>query len=316
MKLSVCIFTYNHEPFIAQTIEGVLAQETDFDFEIVIGEDRSSDLTRNIVQSFQEQYPQKIRALLHQRNLGMMENCSYTISQGRGEYIAVLDGDDYWTNPQKLQAQVDFLEANPEYALCFHDARILALEGGWNKETCCGSDHQKIVSFEDIICDVHIPTSSLVFRRSALGNYPPAWLNSLNAPDRPLFLLLASNGPGYYFNETWGVYRKHMGGTWTSQHYQSRWLTHLQIYRVMNEYYKKVYDTSFCRCEAKAAYTLAMELIKDNKPDRAICCLRKYIRASKGPLMNKILAYLRGSILLFHYYKCKLRLLRRQADFS
>jgi glycosyltransferase involved in cell wall biosynthesis len=314
MLVSVCIFTYNHEHFIAQTIEGVLAQRTDFDFEIVIGEDCSADQTRKIVQSYQERYPQKIRALLQPVNLGMMKNNANTILQGRGDYIALLDGDDYWTYDRKLQVQVDFLDANPEYVFCFHDARILDMRKGWREGTCCGVDHKKIISFADLICDVNIPTLGLLFRRSALINYPPPWFNGLNAPDRPLFLLLASNGPGYYFNETWGVYRLHEGGNWTGRHYQSRWLTHLQIYRVMNLHFNKVYDRSFCRCEARVAFALAVKLIKDKRPKRAICYMRKYMRASKGPLASRILAYLRAVVLLFYYYKCKFSLSQKSSS--
>jgi len=307
MKCSVCIFTFNHHDFIAETIEGVLSQQTHFDFEIVIGEDCSTDGTREIVESYQKRYPHKIRALLHPRNLGMMANNSYTVTQGQGEFIAVLDGDDYWINPLKLQTQVDFLEASPEYALCFHDARILNEDGSWNQHTCCGVDHKKVVTFEDIICDVHIPTSSLVFRRKALTGYPPAWFNSLNAPDRPLFLMVASNGPGYYFNETWGVYRKHSGGTWTGQHYQSRWLTHLQIYKVMNRHYQNRYNSSFCKCESRAVYVLAYLLIEEKKLKRALCFMRKYIRLNGGLFSMKTGTYRYILRLVVLYCKARIR---------
>jgi len=280
MKLSVCIFTYNHKQFIERTIESVLSQTTEFDFEVVVGEDCSTDGTRCIVKSFQQRYPGKIRGIYNERNLGMMENNSHTILQARGEYVAILDGDDYWTNERKLQEQVNFLEAHPEYVYCFHDARILKQDGQWHERTCCGPDHKKVVRFEDVICDVHIPTASLVFRRKAIDGYPPAWFNSLNAPDRPLFLLLASRGPGYYFNEPWSVYRQHSNGTWTGQHYQSRWLTHLQIFSVMNRHFNGLFEKGFCRCTARVNYILAMELLKDKKLRRARCAFRNYKRAS------------------------------------
>src|ERR1700722_19282110 len=139
MKLSVCIFTFNHEHFIGQAIEGALGQKTNFDFEIVVGEDCSTDSTRTIVMHYQECYPGKIRALLNPGNLGMMANNSRTIMECKGEYIALLDGDDYWTYENKLQAQVDFLENNSDYVLCFHNAGVLNLDGRIDgSKTCCG----------------------------------------------------------------------------------------------------------------------------------------------------------------------------------
>jgi glycosyltransferase involved in cell wall biosynthesis len=278
MKLSVCIFTYNHERYIGQAIEGALSQQTDFDFEIVIGEDCSTDSTREIVKRYQELHPQKIRALLNADNLGMMANNSHTIKQGEGEYIAIMDGDDYWTCPEKLKAQVDFLDNNPEYVLCFHNAFILDLDGRIDEnKTCCGDLHKSKITLADVIYDVSIPTSSLVFRKSALDGYPPVWFNQLNAPDRPLFLMLLKSGPGYYIDQTWGVYRKHLEGTWTGQHYQSRWLTFLQIYRIMNPYFNYLYDREFRKSEARVYYILAIRLIKDKMVKKAICMMRKYI---------------------------------------
>lgn len=310
LKLSVCIFTYNHENFISETIESALNQVTDFEYEIVIGEDCSTDSTGKIVRYYQQQHPGSIRALFNKRNLGMMENNSQTLLQCRGEYIALMDGDDYWIHNKKLQAQVDFLEANPSYSLCFHDAKILKIDGQWNhKSTCCGPENKRIVSFTDVICDVHIPTSSLVFRRTALHDYPPRWFGSLNAPDRPLFLMLTANGPGYYFKEIWSVYRQHPNGTWTGQHYQSQWLTHLQIYQVLNRHYNHKYDKAFCKCEKRAAYTLASRLMKENKVKRAFCFLRVYRRAGNGRLAIRPAKWYR--IIAFMLIYLKSRLLHR-----
>src|ERR1700686_765845 len=125
MKLSVMLITYNHEPFIAQVLQSILDQRVNFDYEIVVGEDCSTDRTREILMNFHYRYPGRIVPLLRDRNLGMMLNLKQTPSACQGKYVALIEGDDYWTCEDKLQKQVDFLDSHPEYAICCHRARIL-----------------------------------------------------------------------------------------------------------------------------------------------------------------------------------------------
>ena len=129
VKVSVHMITYNHERFIAQAIEGVLMQQTDFAVELVIGEDCSTDGTRAIVRRYGERYPERIRLLLQERNLGARANALATLNACRGQYIALCEGDDYWTDPTKLQKQVDFLESHPECSLCFHRVLVVYEDG-------------------------------------------------------------------------------------------------------------------------------------------------------------------------------------------
>ena len=270
MKLSVCIFTYNHGRFIAQAIESALAQRTSFEFEIIIGEDHSTDNTALLVQEYVKNYPQKIKAIFNPENLGLMKNHVNTVSSAKGDYIALLDGDDYWTDPLKLQKQADFLDQNPEFALCFHDASILNADGTINAGTCCGPNTPQIVGFKDIICSASIPTLTLVFNKRFLKDHPPEWFETLNAPDRPFFLLLLHHGPGHYFNECWGTYRKHPNGHWTGQHYLSQWNTHLQIFQAVNKHFDYKYQADFCRCEAKIRFYLSIDLLRDKKKEEAL----------------------------------------------
>src|SRR5206468_1692068 len=116
MLASVLMITYNHEAFISQAIESVLSQETDFDFELVIGEDCSPDATRRIVQSYERSYPHRVRPLYHERNVGMGNNLLQSYQACSGDYIAVLEGDDYWSDRRKLQKQVNFMENHPSHA--------------------------------------------------------------------------------------------------------------------------------------------------------------------------------------------------------
>lgn len=121
ITVSVCMLTYNHEKFISQAIESVILQETDFPIEIVIGEDLSTDHTRKICEEYQRKYPGKIKLLLRESNLGVIKNSIETLKSCDGKYTAICEGDDYWTDKQKLQKQVDFLENNLDYGLVHTD---------------------------------------------------------------------------------------------------------------------------------------------------------------------------------------------------
>lgn len=119
--VSVYMITYNHEPYIAQAIEGVLIQETDFPIELVIGEDCSTDHTREIVLDYQKKYPEIIRVITSEKNVGAKKNGKRTRALCRGKYLAFCEGDDYWHHPKKLQIQVDYLETHTEYGLVHGD---------------------------------------------------------------------------------------------------------------------------------------------------------------------------------------------------
>ncbi|MDQ3815609.1 MAG: glycosyltransferase family 2 protein, partial [Armatimonadota bacterium] len=127
MKVSIVMVTYNHEKYIAQAVESVLMQETNFDYELIIGEDCSQDKTRAIVMDFQRRFPERIRLLLPEKNLGGSGKTNFlqTLAAAQGQYVALLEGDDYWTSPHKLQKQVDFLDSHPECAICFHKSNML-----------------------------------------------------------------------------------------------------------------------------------------------------------------------------------------------
>lgn len=126
MKVSVLFITYNHEPYLKQSLDAVLMQETDFDYEIVVGEDCSTDNTRAILREYADRYPDKFRLLFREKNFGRPTMNVYdTGMHCEGDYIAFLEGDDYWTDSKKLQKQVDFLDKNPEYMACTHTCEVV-----------------------------------------------------------------------------------------------------------------------------------------------------------------------------------------------
>ena len=123
--VSVLMTVYNHERYLKKAIEGVLMQRTNFKFELIIGEDCSTDGSRNIVEFYQNKYPDIIRAMLNSENLGMDSNGWQVTKAAKGKYLAICEGDDFWTDSNKLQIQVDFLESYPEYSGCYHSVKII-----------------------------------------------------------------------------------------------------------------------------------------------------------------------------------------------
>lgn len=214
MKVSACIITYNHQDYIVDCLEGALSQKVDFDYEIVIGEDKSTDATLKICEEYASKYPDKIRIIKREANLGMIGNWVDTIKYCRGKYIALCEGDDYWTDPLKLQKQVDFLEQNKEYSGCFHKVKALIGSSFYEDETIeqryeNSSGKNKITKLDLLREGNFIHTCTFVFR-----NYPVSDSFELrNSPvgDYLLFLDVASNGYLKRIDECLAVYRRGIG---------------------------------------------------------------------------------------------------------
>lgn len=214
MKVSVLMITFNHEQYIKQSLDSILCQETDFDYEIVVGEDCSTDGTRGILQSYQQRYPDRIKLLLPEKNLGMMANFMQTFSACSGEYIALLEGDDYWTSPLKLQLQADFLDSHPECAECFHDVEVI-VEGKPEKNHLFFSKEVKsFYNLEDIVVSNFISTCSSMFRAGHISAFPD-WFATMPMGDWPLHVLNAEKGTLVLLPGTMAAYRVHDGGVWS-----------------------------------------------------------------------------------------------------
>ena len=222
-KLSVFMLTYNHEQYVKQALDSALAQQTDFEVEIVIGEDCSTDNTRAIVVDYVERYPGRVRALLHEANVGMSRNVVLVLEACTGEYIALLEGDDYWTDPHKLQKQVDFLDSHPDYAISAHNVTVVQSNG---KSIISDSLYYSTPPFdtftiEELAKANVLPTASCVYRNYfTAGPAPtgvPEWLNRAKIGDFCMHMLIARFGKVKYFHEAMGVYRVHQGGVWSVQ---------------------------------------------------------------------------------------------------
>lgn len=206
------MLTYNQEQFIAQTIESILMQKTNFNYQLVIGEDCSTDQTRSICESYATKYGDKIKLLPKlTKNIGLIANYMRTIKECDGKYIATCDGDDYWIDENKLQKQVDFLENNKEYAIVYTGIKRLFVNGDLKEKN--NSATKTITNFDDLIFDNHIPSVSVLFKNIQNSeNEMPNWILNFPYGDWSTYLWTIKNGGNIYFlNEVTAVYRMEIG---------------------------------------------------------------------------------------------------------
>lgn len=269
-KVSIMLITYNHEPFIAQSIEGILAQETEYTYEIDVIEDCSTDRTQEILLKYKELYPEKINLYLNKKNVGTLSPPQQKVFHKgfrvlKGEYIAILEGDDYWSCPNKLQKQVAFLDANPEYMACAHNTvkiyddgsqephRFLYWEG--MKSTHTVSDFAEMTSF--------FHTSSVLYR-NVMNGIPPISFKSKWSCDIFNTLAHVQYGPLRYFDEDMSVYRMHKGGSFSNIPPKNGRIFNIEGLRRYNRWlgYRYLKEFSF------TIYRLCVTLIRDSEAGR------------------------------------------------
>ena len=222
--VSVCVQTYQHRNFIRQCLDGILAQKTNFDFEICLGEDASTDGTREICIEYADAHPEVIQLVLHDRkNVIYINgrptgryNFMHNLERARGKYIALCDGDDVWDDETKLQKQYDFMEANQDYVLCFHRAMLIDENGDSLDPPRFIPSRLADLSSNDIVANAFIPFSTCLFRNVVL-ELPESFKRVAN-PDSFLFSLLGQFGKGGYLADiNDSLYRQHGGGIWSSR---------------------------------------------------------------------------------------------------
>jgi glycosyltransferase involved in cell wall biosynthesis len=269
--VSVWLLTFNHKRFIRQAIESVLGQECEFPFEIVIGDDCSTDGTTEIVREYQRNHPGKIRLLLAKRNLwnatpGILGTImALALYQAcRGRYVALLEGDDYWTAPSKLQKQFNFLEAHAECSACFHRTQIVDDKGNPQRPFPL-TTVKSVYNVEDVIRAMPAHTSSLMLRREVIENLP-AWFPERRSGDWTIQITAASLGGIGFIDETMSAYRVHKGGSWTAGNSPQsppaaadldRLAEILKFYDTVNKHFDYRYDGMIRRQVSTWTYDLA-----------------------------------------------------------
>jgi glycosyltransferase involved in cell wall biosynthesis len=212
-KVSVVILTYNHEKWITQAVESVLMQETNFDLEITIVEDCSTDGTRELVVDFQRRFPEHIGLKLSEENGEYRKNLAAAFLESSGRYIAQLDGDDYWTSPHKLQKQADYLDVHPECVMSFHNVKVFDEDGTADPWYLNSSAQEEITGLEDLLVVNYIASCSPMLRQGVVKEFPE-WYYTAAWADWPLYLLHAQHGKIGYLDEVMGARRFHSGGMW------------------------------------------------------------------------------------------------------
>jgi len=211
ITVSIFLLTYNQEQFIAQTINSILMQKANFNFQIVIGEDCSADGTRSICKTFAEKYSNKIKLLpALEKNIGLIANYMRTIKACEGKYIAICDGDDYWIDENKLQKQVSFLEDNPNYSIVYSKLKKLFPDGTFKE-----SIQRKLKQagdFDDLVFENVIPSVTVLFRNRQNISAVPTWITNFPYGDWPTYLwILKDGGKIHFMEEITAVYRMHIG---------------------------------------------------------------------------------------------------------
>lgn len=238
--LSVCVRTHNQTQFIREALDSVLLQRTTFPFEIIVSDDASMDGTVEILKEYQNVHPYKIRLLLSEKNIGGPENLKRVIEASNAKYITCLDGDDFYTDEYKLQKQVNFLEAHPEYAACFHNTWYADSKG-----RLCGlfnrPDFHAVHDAREFIRERwFVPIHSAVLRREYIEF--PEWYNTVMNDDYVVHLSVAKHAPYYYMSDVMVAYRHH--GNNISHAYHDLILTDTQLCTIL-ENMKPLYPAEY-----------------------------------------------------------------------
>lgn len=217
--VSISCLTYNHGPYIRQCLDGFMMQQCDFKFEVLINDDASTDGTQEIIKEFQEKYPDIIKPIFQKENqyskkIGSI-NAKFNFPRAKGKYIALCEGDDYWTDPLKLQKQVDFLEKNPEFSMVFSNADVVFQnDGGVSVRGLNIIQKSRIYSGPELLDRWTVPTASVLFKKAIFKADYEAFGSNKNFQfgDIVLYLYLSTKGKIYGMEDYMVSYRRHSGG--------------------------------------------------------------------------------------------------------
>lgn len=266
--VSVSCTTYNQKNFIQQCLDGFLLQVCNFNFEILIHDDASNDGTQEIISEYEEKYPNIIKPYFQKENQwskgvrGM--NAKYNFSRAQGKYIAMCEGDDYWSDPYKLQKQVDFLESNPNYVMTYHDAHAIDAEGKLLIKNIVPSHRKRDFSRIELQQGVLVMPLTMCFVNVFKGmrEYPPEAFEVTNG-DTFLISLLGNHGNGKFIEDIEpAMYREYSGGIWSSLSESKRSSQQIITYEKMFQYYERIGDHELAVYFKKRIVNANLSLIK------------------------------------------------------
>jgi len=278
VQVSVLVTAYQHERYIARALDGVLSQR-DVSFELLVGDDASTDGTREVIQRYARAHPKLISAFLPQRNLGHGGSAIFAelVARARGTYVAGLDGDDFWTAPDKLARQVAHMDAHPDCSMCFHDVLCHHEDGSRPDARFTGPGPARRLGLRELLDGIQIGSCAPLFRREAIHPLPD-WYVELPWGDAPLYVLAATQGAIDYLPEVMGVYRIHGEGMY-------RGLPRLHVLKLQVSYYERLRVpaayTALLRTKLADAWVkLGLEHDRLGDHDAARTCLDESVRVS------------------------------------
>lgn len=230
VQVSVCLIAYNHENYVAQALDSILAQQTTFDFEVIARDDASTDGTADILRDYERRYPGKVRLVLEPVNRFHDPEAKPVFGRvlaplARGRYLATCEGDDWWTCPTKLQRQFDYMESNPETQLCCHAVKVVRGDGGTATELLtCGQEERDVTCDEvmenwarttrDGVFSLH--PSSCFSRRETDLSYASGWRINATAGDFIRMCYFSHIAPIHFMPDVMSAYRYLPADSWTA----------------------------------------------------------------------------------------------------
>lgn len=300
--VSVCCITYNHGPFIRQCLDGILMQTTNFSFEVLIHDDASTDETQAIIKEYQRKFPGIVKPMIQKENQyskGLRGiNVHFNFPRVSGKYIAMCEGDDYWTDPYKLQKQVDFLESNTQYSICVHHALKIDENQKESNFLVKTKSSNNDFNVEDVLSvnGQFAPTASYLFKKEVLLELPE-WMIHAPAGDIILELYSLKPGMGKVIDETMSVYRRNHKQSWTRsiQSDKKKYIEfkekQLRVLEYLKVDFPEVSPSVFAIKSSDYCYTLARVYLSDYEFEKFRHYISCYKRSGseRKTLMGEIL---------------------------
>ena len=297
--VSISCIAYNHEPYIVQSLNGFLKQKTSFPFEVLVHDDASTDRTADIIREYEKKFPKLIKPIYQKENQYSKGFTSVTatwnVPRAQGKYIALCEGDDYWIDENKLQMQVDFLENNPEYGMCYTKAQQFIQTKRKFSRRRFGTD---VRDFEDLLFNGNrVPTLTTVFRKDLLNSYlkgiypqDKGWLMG----DYPMWLYFAHESKVKFFDKVTSVYRVLENSASHSDNVEKSVAFGKSYWDIQNffskKYLKKEFG-SFNECYLRALFYVSRKNRKLAK--------KEFLQSGKSDLKTRIYISICSSEILF-----------------
>lgn len=282
--VSVVMITYGHEHFIEEAIDSILMQECEFDFELIIADDKSPDNTQAVVENLLGKHPnaEKVRYHRHEENMGVTANFNFTLEEASGKYLAFCEGDDFWRDPKKLQKQVDFLEEHPEFVLSFHDSIKVDEKSKVLDEPEVFSKKNR--SAKELKGGAFVPIRNMLYRTE---NFTiPKEMQSARLPDIFLASMLGQHGDAYFDDSIVpSAYRIHSGGIWSSKDELKRAEMNYENSLLILNYFERI-DAPIQEKWRETLHKTMTQLVNLHISNSGKRTARKFIRSERKNILH------------------------------